>query len=200
MFDAFPSELSHDVSTILKLISRKTYNCVRVGTSENGCTYTLLDGQVITFPYRIYYLDECPALSSLTFEQTMIYHCLYSRSCNGFVRETHIKEILKEDYPDWCLPYILKLSDEYIAEILEAIYQELNDRDTDKMKRFCRLNMQVFLCGHDRMISYWNEFYRHQCYFYKNYIGKKLYSQCYGYTRSMEKERSADTQRNISFL
>lgn len=34
------------------------------------------------------------------------------------MREKHIKAILKEDYPDWTLPYILKLSDEYVVEIL----------------------------------------------------------------------------------
>lgn len=191
MFDAFPVELRHDVSTVSDLISKKTYNNVRVGKSDIGCTYTLFDGQTITFPYRVYYHDECTAFSSLTFEQKMIYHCFFSRSCDGFVREKHIKAILEEDYPDWTLPYILKLSDEYVVEILEVIYNELKNRNTDKFRMFCRLNIRTFLYGHARMISYWNEFYRMQCFSYKNYVGRKLFSECFGYTRSMEKERNS---------
>ena len=191
MFDAFPAELWQDVSIVSNLLSRKTYNNVRIGQTDYGCTYALFNEQEITFPYRVYYLDECTAFSSPTFEQKMIYHCFFSRSCNGFIREKHIKEILKVNCPDWCLPYILKLSDEYVIEILEVIYNELTHKNTDKIKTLCRLNMQSFLSGHDRMISYWNEYYRGQCYFYKNYVGKKLFSQCFGYTRSMEKERKS---------
>lgn len=190
MLDAFPMELKCDVSVVLSLISKKTYNNVEIGETEAGCKYTLLNGQEVTFPYRIYYLDEYDLLSSfMTFEQKMIYHCIFSRSYNGFVREKHIKAILKEDYPEWTIPYILKISDEYVVEILENVYNELKNKDTESIKAFCRLNLQSFLYSHARMISYWNEFYRNKCYHYKNYIGKKLFSECFGYTRNMEKER-----------
>lgn len=84
MFNAFPMELSSDVSIVLS--------------------------------FRIYYVDEYTAFSALTFEQQMIYHCIFSRSCNGFVREKHIKAILEGTYPEWVLPYILKVSDEYVIK------------------------------------------------------------------------------------
>ncbi len=188
MFDGFPAELSYDVSVVLSLISKKTYNNVQTGETEYGCTYTLLNGKKITFPYRVYYLDEYDILFSLmTAEQKMIYHCIFSRSCNGFVREKHIKAILEEDYSDWLFPYILKVSDEYVVEILESIYKKLSSQNTEKIKKFCQLNLESFLYSHNRMISYWNEFYRSKCTDYKNYIGKRLFSECFGYTRSMEK-------------
>ena len=186
---AFPKESQNDAAIVFNLLNRKIYSKVGLGTADSICAYVLLDGQTIGFPDRIYGLEEFLNLSSLTFEQKMIFHCIYSRSCDGFVREKHIQAILKEDYPDWCIPYILKLSDEYVVEILEVIYHELKDKDTDRIKMFCRLNMRSFLYGHARMISYWNEFYRDRCYYYKNYIGKKLFEECFGYTRSMEKER-----------
>lgn len=190
MFEAFPNELSYDVAAVLPLISKKTYNNVICGTSENVCGFTLLNGEMITFPYRIYYFDEYNVLpSSLTFNQKMIYHCIFSRSCDGFVREKHIKLILKENFPDWVIPYILKVSDEYVVEILESVYDELKNRQTEIIKIFCRVNLQSFLYSHDRMISYWNEFYRERCYHYKDYVGKKLFSEIFGYTKYMEKER-----------
>lgn len=38
------------------------------------------------------------------------------------------------------------------------------------------------------MISYWNEYYRDKGKHYKDYIGQKLFIQCFGYTRSMERK------------
>lgn len=189
MFNAFPVQQKHDISIVSSLILRKTYGAIQIGRSEADCTYTLLDGQTVTFPYRIYYLDEDISLSALTREQRIIYHCFFSRSCDGFVREKHIRALLREDYPDWVLPYLVKVADEYVVEILSVLYDELKDKNNEKIKLFCRQNMQSLLYGHARMISYWNEFYRDQCYSYKDYIGKKLFEQCFGYTRGMEKER-----------
>ncbi|MEG0366323.1 MAG: hypothetical protein RR585_05780 [Coprobacillus sp.] len=191
MYNSFPMELRNDVSIVLSLMSKQTYNNIEIGETKDCCTYILLDQQEVTFPYRIYYLDKHEMCdTSLTFEQKMIYHCIFSRSCDGFIREKHIKAILEEDYPDWTIPYILKISDEYVIEILESVYNELKNRDTEKIKVFCRVNLQVFLSSHDRMISYWNEYYRNQCYLYKNYVGKKLFVEYFGYTKSMEKERA----------
>lgn len=188
MFGAFPKVLEHDVSCVMHLMSKTTHRNIKPGSTEYGHTYTLLDGQKITLPYRIYFLDECD-VHSLSSEQRVVYHCIFSRSCDGFVREKHIRAILDEDYPDWVFPYILKASDEYIVEILDAIYDELTQRDNARIKEFCRLNMSSFLCSHDRMISYWNEFYRSRWFDYKTYIGRALFSECFGYTKSMEKER-----------
>jgi hypothetical protein len=203
MFNAFPIELNHEVSMVLSHISKKTYNNINVGESESYCTYNLLNGESVSFPYRIYYLDEYDSLASaMTFEQKMIYHCIFSRSCDGFVREKHIKEILKSNYPDWVMPYILKVSDEYVVQILESIYSEMILSDNRRIKEFCLINLQSFLYSHDRMISYWNEFYRNDFYYYKNYIGKKLFSDCFGYTRSMEKERKLKSKadRNVESI
>lgn len=119
----------------------------------------------------------------------VVYHCIFSRSCDGYVREKHIKALLSCDLPAWAIPYIIKVSDEYVIEILESIYQSLKNINTDDFKAICHKNLQSFLYGHDRMISYWNEFYRIQCYRYHNYVGYKLYKECYGYTLSLEKLR-----------
>lgn len=190
MFRAFPVELGYDVSKVLGVISTRTYNDCKIGVTDYGSSYLLLDGESVSIPYRVYYLDECISkYDILTFNQKMIYHAIFTRSCNGFIREKHIRAILQEDFPEWVIPYIIKVSDEYVMEILETVYLALKDRDTERIKAFCRLNIKSFLYSHDRMISYWSEFYRGRCYFYKNYVGKQLFEECFGYTRSMEKER-----------
>lgn len=198
-FNGFPTDLKDDVLAVIKTISMKTYHNTKYGLSENFCDYTLLDSQMLSFPYRIYFIDVYNTLpSTFTFEQRMIYHAIFTRSCDGFVREKHLKAILSEDFPSWIIPYIVKLTDEYIVEILDATYQMLNREKADEIKAFCQLNIQSFLRSHDRMISYWNEFYRNKCFLYENYIGKKLYSDCFGYSRSMEKLR--ENEHNMKLI
>lgn len=192
--DGFPARLYEDAAIVLSRISRNTYHDIPIKETGKTCTYTLPDRQTVSFPYRIYYVDTYEDLcSGLSWTQRMICHAIFTRSFDGYIREKHVRAILMEDYPDWCFPYILKLSDEYVAEILELIYHEMAGKNTDRMKSFCRLNMNSFLLSHDRMISYWNEFYRHNCFHYRDYIGRKLFSECFGYTRSMERERKGIT-------
>lgn len=191
MFEAgFPKALRDDVLMVEKYIPMKLYKNLGIGQSEQYCTYSLENGETISFPYRIYYMeDEIRISTHLTQIQKTIYHAIYSRSYDGFVREKHLKFLLDNDRYKWVYPYILKLSDEYVMEIVELIYEKLYLRDTTSLKKFCVLNLQQFLKGHDRMISYWNEFYRDRCYRYKEYVGRKLYKQCFGYSRSFEKLR-----------
>ncbi|MDO5601290.1 MAG: hypothetical protein Q4G07_00845 [Oscillospiraceae bacterium] len=187
----FPIELRSDVIAAARYISEKTYNNIQVGQSDDRCTYILQNGQVVSFPYRIYYVEDKDGVPSvLTPTQKSIYHAIFSRSCNGFVREKHLRALLEGELQEWIYPYLLKLSDEYVMEIVECLYYGLRSKNTDRLKSFCVLNLQQFLRSHARMISYWNEFYRTRCYKYKDYIGRKLYLECFGYSRSLEKRRT----------
>lgn len=184
----FPKEMRADVLRVEENIARKTYQNVSVGCSELWCHYYLTDGAEVSFPYRIYYIDCYEKVApDLTETQKMIYHAVFSRSCDGYLREKHLRALLESELPEWTYPYILKLSDEYVMEILECMYQELKTRNTDLLKAFCLCNAEQFLKSHSRMISYWNEFYRNRCYDYKYYVGRKLYRECFGYTRRLEK-------------
>ena len=37
------------------------------------------------------------------------------------------------------------------------------------------------------MIAYWSGFYRFECYYYKDYAGKKLFSEVFGMRKSGQK-------------
>ena len=125
MFEqGFPLELRSVLHKVLGLISTQTYNNVSIGYSEghNNEEYVLLDGSSVTFPYRIYYIDDENIYKKLdNREEKLIYDCIFSRSCDGYVREKHLKNLLIDDMPEWCMPYVLKLSSEYVKEIVDEI-------------------------------------------------------------------------------
>lgn len=183
MFEnGFPNNLKGDVSKIIKLIQDKAYPGVNVDTLEDMVQYSN-NGQLIEFPYRIYFSDIIyESLSELNLQQEMILHCIYTRSCDGYVRQRHLKLLLQLNFADWVIPYIVKVCDEYIVEILEMTYDALKNQDTERIKQFCYENIQSFSKSYDRMVSYWNEFYRYKYSHFRRYIGRKLFRECFGYS------------------
>jgi len=175
----FPQKFSEDIAAVALHIPEG------VSVYDLSCEYKLLSGETIAFPYRIYGVENIETPSGLSPTQKLIFHAILSRSCDGYVREKHIHEILDMGCPDWLFPYILKLSDEYVVEILELIYSYLRDQDHREMKEFCRLNLFSFVRSYDRMTSYWSAYYGGSFY---EYVGRKLFQECYGYQRSLWRE------------
>lgn len=176
----FPLELHKDLSTILSILPKYKY-------TEDRISYVLSSG-MIAFPYRIYMIDvEDEIYKSLTPIQQQLICCIYTRSHNGFVREKYLRRLLEMDFSPWSIPYIVKLCDEYVIELLELVYEQLKNRDNRDIHSFCLQNKAMIHRGYTRMTSYWNEFYRDREHNFKNYIGRKLFRECFGYTRSFEK-------------
>jgi len=187
--DGFPKALRDDVSKAVRHIPLKTYNNVSIGTSEHNIQY-LQEGDVIKFPYRMYYINVSDEnLSNLSLQEKMILHCIYSRSCDGLVRQQHLQSLLLMDFADWAIPYIVKVCDEYVLEILEMAYEILKYQDTERIKMFCLENVQSFCKSYNRMISYWNEYYRYRYKNFDEYIGRKLFRECFGYSRALERRK-----------
>lgn len=186
---AFPDYLKEDVSIVFNLISKNTYNNVAPRESTDIIEY-LLEDYIIKIPYRIYYIDNSNSfINQLNSKQKMILHCIYSRSCDGFIRQKHLKSLLLMQYEDWTIPYIIKICDEYIVEILEMTYLILREQDTEPIKKYCSQNIVSFCKSYNRMVSYWNEFYRHEHRDFKQYVGRKLFRECFGYSRAMENKK-----------
>ncbi|WP_226665188.1 hypothetical protein [Metabacillus litoralis] len=178
--------MKDDVNKINKLISQKAYNNITIGESEEIVEY-FQDNNVIKFPYRIYYIDNSDEfIDSLNDQEKMIVHCIYSRSCDGFVRQKHMNSLLLMDYEDWVIAYIVKICDEYVLEIVEMTYEILKEQNTERIKKFCHQNHLSFCKSYNRMISYWNEYYRYKNNNFQQYIGRKLFKDCFGYSKSME--------------
>lgn len=180
----FPKELHDDVLTVLKVIPKKAY--VPKDISYYVSTYILSSGE-IHLPGQVYFYEPTiEDMYSLTERQQTILHCIYSRSHDGYMREKHITAILSTDLPEWTLPYIVKVCEESVIDILKVVYASLEGKDTEQIKQFCANNYESFYQSYNRMISYWNAFYRNDCYEYKDYIGRKLFIECFGAKRKMK--------------
>lgn len=182
--EGFPAELLLDVLYVSSVMPNKTFHNTSMGYTQTHITCRLLNDEEIRFPYRIYYVE--PGLREVerfTYTQKIIYHCLYSRSSDGFIREKHIKELLSETLPEWVIPYVFKVCDEYVIEILECVYSKIPTQNISKIKLWCVKNPQLFLRGRDRMISYWNEYYKTKNSKYTDYVGYKLFEQYFGFHR-----------------
>ncbi len=194
LIKSFPKELENDLRIVYKSFEKQTQDSwTNQFHSTNGeKVYNLSNGEKLIVPYRLYFEDTLSEEKeqNLTPMQKDIYRCIFTLCDNGYVREKHIIALLENDIiAEWVYPFILKNSSEYVIEILTTIYNKLKDKDNTSLKNFCKNNLQVFLYCHARMISYWDYFYRYDCYRYKNYIGKKLFEECFGYSRCMEKLR-----------
>ena len=143
--DGFPNNLMDDVTRVVELIP----SC---STSEDNIQY-YQDGVEIKFPYRIYHINvNDKVINKLSVQEKMILHCIYSRSCDGLVRQKHLQSLLHMNYANWAIPYIVKSCDEYIIEILEMTYDILKEQDTERIKGFCLENAQSFCKSYARMI------------------------------------------------
>lgn len=188
MFEkSFPKSLLEDVKIVEKAIIKST-TVSKEKISSNSVIYTLLNDEKIELPYRIYYRDDSN-ISNFTKEQKLIYNCIFSRNYDGFIRQKHIEQILNHDINFWISPYIIKISDEYIVEILCSIYDNLKYKDNSILKQTAIKNIDLFLYNYSRMASYWSEFHKTKYPKYINYIGRTLFHEIFGYRRSMEKLR-----------
>lgn len=184
---AFPAELPQDVEAVCKAMSTNSNAFNGALFRNESSKWKLPSGEMIKIPYRIYVGDSLLTGHRMTDMQRLIYHCIFSRSYDGYLRQKHIEALLTSDLPDWAIPYVIKICDEYVKEILEVVYQTLQGGNNERYKALCALNLDYFKLGHSRMISYWNEFYRYDCYRYNDYVGKKLYSECFGYNKTGQK-------------
>ncbi len=183
MVNSFPKELAKDVSVVLNTIPKRTFNDISVGVWGNSIEYQLTN-ETVSIPDRIYFLEPSDSeISQLTDLQKQIMYCLYTRSCDGYLREKYVRKLLDSNFKEWCIPYIVKLCDEYVIKILDAIYDSLIIRDNEDIKAFCMANKQALNKSYSRMVSYWNEYHRAENYNFDKYIGNKLFKECLGYNR-----------------
>lgn len=196
---AFPHALERDAAALEERLElRSLCPTGRFMTPEEQRSWHLPGGGTIRFPYRIYLPDSLDGMALPPARAAML-HCLFSRSHDGFVRQRHIQALLDGEPPEWALPYIVEVCGEYVVQILDLVYSRLRDRDTSSYAELCRLNLPHFLYVHARMISYWNEFYRWgTCRRYRDYVGRALFQQCFGYTRSLERVgRESDMMKEM---
>ena len=187
---AFPQELYADVMAVMRILPNKTYESVRFSCTEERIDYHL-NGQKVIFPYRLYLKEPNRlAIAFLNDAQKLILYCMYTRSSDGYLREKYVRKILCCNFPRWCIPFIVQLCGEYVFEIIDCIYGYLNERDNEDIQQFCDVNKDAVWKNYARMQSYWNLYYRRTFPEFREYVGRKLFREHFGYNKSFEKSKA----------
>lgn len=177
----FPKSLKEDFLNLVKKLSIKA-----IKISDFKTTYQLTKETVI-IPYRIQ-LEE-KEVDELTETEKQLLFCIYTRHYDGHIRQKYIKKLLEIELQEWEYPFILSLGEEYVYEILMTLYNNLKTKDNQKLKEFARNNKELLCNGYMKMVNYWNRFYKTKTLNFHNYVGRKLFRECFGYNRKYEKKR-----------
>ncbi len=158
---------------------RKLRDFCRVKSEQYDTVWNCGEDGSVSVPYRIG-MSELSAeeIETLTDNQKIMYNCLAARHKDGYIRQKGIENLLSEKkLPQWAYPYILKICDEYIAEILNIIYAHLCLNNADNLDYLCKINFDNIRLGFTRMVSYWNAYYRQKHCKLNEYVGYKLYAE-----------------------
>ncbi|MFZ0677884.1 hypothetical protein [Candidatus Binatus sp.] len=116
--------------------------------------------EVVSIPDRIYYGSSLIHTLRLSGLQRELIDCLLTRHHNGYVRQSHLERIIRS--PNiWIPPFVVQLVGEYVIEILQVIDNNLSTLKTPVYEQFARSNPEFIALTERRVMSYWNEYYRH---------------------------------------
>jgi hypothetical protein len=170
---AFPTALADDV--------RIAQAAMPPGPYPRLSPFTVsVAGEAVAIPSRINNPEPTQArLAALTLRQQIIVSCLYTRHCDGYVRQRHVERVIRTPEP-WIVPFVVQLVGEYVLEILVAIEHGLSEADAaDSAFRalyggFLAANPDFFARTERRVVSYWNCYHRHDHPDFARYPGAHL--------------------------
>jgi hypothetical protein len=108
--------------------------------------------------------------------QATIYACVLTRHHDGHVRQRHVGRLATSSEP-WVAPFVVHLCGEYVIEILAVIEANMSSMDQYIYGAFSRENPMFLKRTRDRMVSYWDCYYR---WLYKrelDYVGFRVFKR-----------------------
>ena len=131
-------------------------------------------GEILHIPGRVLPSTK-PEFVGLNLQRRQIALCMLTRSSDGFGRQAALQEILHINKP-CSIPFVIALIGEYVVEIIHDIYAALPDLERDVVSTFIKANPAFYKLTCDRVMSYWDCYYRRQfrC---SDYVGFKLLRQ-----------------------
>lgn len=170
LLKAFPTELEEDVIKVLSVINQ-TNKLDFFRWFKVNCR-----GRELNIPERIYYIEPSSTqYNSLTDRQKVVLNCLFTRHHSGFIREDNLKKIIHKanDYY-WIIPYLIRLTGEYVIEILQVIKDNLYRIEKRIIIDFISENIIFYNTIKSRIISYWDCYYRSKYPVKKDYVGFEI--------------------------
>lgn len=148
---AFPASLAPEVHAALTKLPALTLHTGHVGPMT-------LHGEPLRLFSRLYCEPwRCPKQRST---QHLILACIHTRHHDGFVRQAQLELLLGAE-PDWCAPFVLALLGEPVIELHAQIAQS-GSLTSPSYQRFAQENSALMTLLGQRVLSYWNEYYRVQ--------------------------------------
>jgi hypothetical protein len=152
--DAFPSFVRNDAAAAIdelgenRISGRSDVFPLRLGT------------ETLRIPSRIYFdppVFQNPQLSPL---QRELLDCLLTRHHDGFVRQTHLCRIICSKNV-WIPCFVVPPIGEYVIEILQVVLDNASCLEAPHFREFVAENPDFVALTEQRVISYWNCYYRH---------------------------------------
>ncbi|MBO3102250.1 hypothetical protein [Cellulomonas fengjieae] len=141
-----------------------------------------LEGEMLAFPSRIYH-GALPADTSFVISLSpVVAACAYTRHHDGHVRQRALQTLLRgpSAMAPWVVPYVVKLVDEYVVEIVEDVAAFLTEVDVEgspQQRAYGRVlvqNPEMLRLLRARASSYWDCYYRRRYRRLEEYPGHRL--------------------------
>ncbi|HMH24039.1 MAG TPA: hypothetical protein VK563_19780 [Puia sp.] len=182
---AFPGKLRTDVRTVISVLPFKSKVLLNDGQTVDTSVLihqqtqeVTLDGEKLLIPTRIYFNEpysyEEKTLSDL---QKVILNCIYLRHHDGHVRQKRLNTLISKNYY-FTVPYTFQLLGEYVIEIINDLDDFIDETNIHLFRRFVSENLGYSTLTKNRVISYWNEYYRFgERKDIRNYVGRRIFER-----------------------
>jgi len=166
---AFPSYLSKDVEAVVAILP----TCFLEPTQYDVGPITI-SGELIHIPSRIYSPEpRLASLYGLSAQELAILACIYTRHHDGFIRQKYLEKLFSQD-EIWVCPFVLQLIGEYVVEIIEVILHNINRMPMQSYHKFINENPAFVYLLKQRIVSYWNCYYRSRFPHFEHYVGFQI--------------------------
>jgi hypothetical protein len=151
---AFPAALHSDALTALSALPENPYAWTSFAVS--------LDNEPVLIPYRLQHNTALIKRGHLREIQNQLLNCILTRHGDGFLRQEYLGRIIGLNRI-WVPPFVIQLLGEYVVEILRVIDANLGNLDKPLYAQFLRANPDFFALTEQRVVSYWDCYYRFSC-------------------------------------
>ncbi len=175
LIHAFPEPMWPEAEASVRLLLRRIEAPRFLPEDRERCLLRVtVEALPVAIPYRLYDDDSLPHLAGerlfdafaelvhdrgLSERQIAMFFCLLSRHHDGVVREAALCRMAAAREA-FVVPFIAQLAAEYVYEILEQIRLRMDEFDPRLFGAFFRANPEFLAVSRQRMISYWNCYYR----------------------------------------
>jgi hypothetical protein len=123
------------------------------------CFPVTVNGETVFIPDRV---DLWPGFWPHRSDESrggQMRQCMMTRSSSGFERQAAVRRVATINRA-WSAPFLVALAGDYVIEILDEVHATLPVMDGAVVGHFLRENPAFHHLTRDRVMSYWNAYYR----------------------------------------